>query len=280
MNALAFGTVLGSLLAAATAQAAPELDVSTRLHAARLREVLDLDSTGAAADYTAIAAERNHRERWIAVTRLAELQRIGVATTVPPTNDAPQAIKDALQLLTPLPWAEIVRQAGVGSQPPTPDGMTTAPLSLHPATHEALRWLRSKSGPSLNDRQRQRASATRSRADAARNDTARVDRINATDIVRRELEGKFEQAKEMRDFFFRNWRPPTTTEEPKVLMARVRSNLDAWLKEVQTIPFQTEVLTRLRDELEARAAADPQSALRLVERLPIYAERLLAESGK
>lgn len=279
MNTTHALAALLAIAAAAAAQVAPPpLDVSARLHAARLREVLDLDVQGAIAEYRAIANERNSRERWIAVARLAELQRIGIPISQPPAvAEAPQAIKAALALLTPLPVEELLRNA----TSPAAAGAAEAPvLDLHAATLEAQRWVRSKSGPSFNDRQQQRAATMRNRIDESRNDTARIDRLNATDIVRWELEGKADRAAGLRDLYFRTWRPPTTNLDPQATLARIRANLEAWLKEPNQSTQQQQVLGRLRDEIDQRAANDVEAALRLVARLPIYAERLLAEPGK
>lgn len=271
----ALAALFATAAAAAAQVAPPPLDVSARLHAARLREVLDLDVQGAVAEYQAIANERNSRERWIAVTRLAELQRIGIPIAQPAAvAEAPQAIKAALALLTPIPVDELLRNATAPATDSSPV------LDLHAATLEAQRWVRSKSGPSFNDRQQQRAATMRNRIDESRNDTARIDRLNATDIVRWELEGKADRAAGLRDLYFRTWRPPTSNLDPQATLARIRANLEAWLKEPNQSTQQQQVLGRLRDEIDQRAATDVEAALRLVARLPIYAERLLADPGK
>ena len=81
---------------------------STAVHEAWLKEVLDLNVRGAAQDYDKIrkTAPRKQPERWLAVTRLAELSRLGVTSPEPvsiPTR-APAAVRKALQeLAEPIP---------------------------------------------------------------------------------------------------------------------------------------------------------------------------------
>ena len=107
--------------------------LSTSVHEAWLQEVLDLDVKGAMKSYDRIqkTAPRNQPMRWIAVTRLAELQRMGVKTSEPlptPSGTAPPAVRDALkQLREPVPVDEVLAQPDVGAKVP----------ELNPATRLA-----------------------------------------------------------------------------------------------------------------------------------------------
>lgn len=247
-------------------------DVATRLHEAWLREVLDLDTAGAVGDYEAIAADRSGRiERWIAVARLAELQRLGLPVANPgAAAEAPAAVRAALALVTPLPIAELLRQAQTNPADPTrvPD--------LRPATLATLTWVRNQSGPSQSERQRQRAASGRPRPPQNRNDAERIDRVHASDVVLRELEGKTEQAAGLRELYFPDWKPPAVGEAAPDALARAKVAIDAWLQEADLGQQQQALLGRLRAELDQRTVADPAAALTWLVRLPVYADRLLA----
>jgi hypothetical protein len=251
---------------------APSADVVTRLHEAWLREVLDLDTAGAAGDYEAIAADRSGRiERWIAVARLAELQRLGLPAAVPgAAAEAPAAVRAALALVTPLPVADLLRQAQANPADPArlPD--------LRPATLATLAWVRNQSGPSQSERQRQRAATGRPRPPQNRNDAERIERTHASDIVLRELEGKHEQAASLRELYFPDWKPPAVADAAPEAIARARAAIDAWLKEPELGQQQQSLLGRLRADLDQRAAADAAAALAWLAQLPVYGDRLLA----
>jgi hypothetical protein len=257
-------------------------DASMRLHAAWLREMLDLDVKGAVAEYRAIANDRQSRHvRWIAVARLGELKRIGVDVgPMPPTHDAPKEIKDVLALLTPLPVDELLRQARGAAAPDASAGPEPAlSYELRPATPAAADYIGSQLGPSRNERQQQRANAiSRSRQSPPR-EPSRSDRerTDAYDVVVTELDGKEAQATNLRELFFPDWKPPPIKGEPAEVLARVRAHLDTWLEEANISRTRRELLTRLRAEVLARGETDPNAALQFVARLPWYGERLLAE---
>ncbi len=258
-------------LAAVGAAQAGAGDVGTRLHAAWLREMLDLDTAGAAAEYEAVAADRSGRtERWIAVARLAELQRQGVAVANPgPVAEAPAAVRAALALLAPLPLAELLKEPGADA--------TRVP-ELRPATNATLNWVRSQAGPNTSERQRQRAASSRPRTPADRNDAERMARLHAFDVAQRELQGKTEQAAGLRAVYFPDWKPPVADGEPTAALARAKERLDAWQKEQGQNDGQLALLGRLRGELDARGA-DAAAAVAWLGRMPVYADRLLAPPG-
>lgn len=245
-------------------------DVGTRLHAAWLRETLDLDTKGAVAEYEAVAADRSGRaERWIAVARLAELQRQGVAVGNPgPVAEAPAAVRAALALVTPLPIAELLKEPAAGAE-------SARALDLRPATIATLNWVRSQSGPNANERQRQRAASGRPRTPADRNDAERMARLHAFDVAQRELQGKTEQAAGLRAVYFPDWKQPALAGEPAAALARAKDRLDAWQKEPGSSEGQLALLGRLRSELDARGA-DAGAAIAWLGRMPVYADRLLA----
>ncbi len=280
---LAAALALAPLAAQANSSTRASQDASMRLHAAWLREVLDLDVNGAVAEYQAIANGRQSRHvRWLAVTRLAELQRVGVDVgPMPSTRDAPAEIKQALAALTPLPVGELLRHARASASGQSADAEPPAPFDLRPATPLAQAWVRDKIPPTWTERQRLRIQARMQ--SSVRPEPPRADRERdygrdyANDIVRRELEGKAELAASQRALYFPGWKPTAVQGDPAAPLARVRSHLDAWLKDSGLSRGQQTLLQRLRDEVNARAATDANAALQFVARLPWYGERLLAE---
>ncbi len=275
--ASAAAMALAGILAAAGELAAqggnaPAPDVATSLHEAWLREVLDLDTAGATGDYEAIAADRSGRiERWIAVARLAELQRLGLQTRFQPADaEAPAPVRAALALVTPMPLADFLRQTQANPAEPLrlPE--------LRPATVATMAWVRNQSGPSQSERQRQRTATGRPRPPQNRNDAERVERVHASDVVLRELEGKTEQAASLRSLYFPEWKPPAVAAAPPAAITAAKAAIDAWLQEADLGQQQQSLLGRLRAELDQRAAADPAATLAWLGRLPLYADRLLA----
>jgi hypothetical protein len=264
--------------AAVPAQAPRAKDASTRLHAARLREVIDLDFAGAIAEYQAIACDRSSPERWAAVARLAELQRMGIDAPQPvPLSEAPPAIRKAIEQLQPLAVDQLLAQAVAGAPAASTDERASS-LELKRATQDAQRWLRDQSGIDANERMRMRGMRSAPPPTTPRNSELRQYREPALDILARENAGATVAAAALRDLYFSSWwKAPVVTGDPAAAFARVRTNLDAYIKDSNLSSFHQGQLVRLRDELEQRGANDPQAALQLVLRLPIYAERLLAE---
>src|SRR6185436_706434 len=105
-----------------------------------------------------------------------------------------------------------------------------------------------------------------------------LDRIRANDIVRAELDGNSDQASMLRKRDFPNWRPPATAADPAAAWAQAAENLATWLRDRQLTPAERALLRRLQDELTRAAATSPQKALGLLDRMPLYAERLRAGS--
>lgn len=255
-------------------------DTSKQLHAAWLREVLDLDVPGAVAAYQTIA--QDHRpaqiERWIAVARLAELERAGVPIVPKPMfADAPPAIRPAFATLTPIPVAELLQRASgdpaeLLQAAGTESGRVPA---MRPATGIVVQWVREQIGPSPRDRARARERA-QNLANRPRPDARSAEPGNAAYILNVELQGRQEQAANLRSLYFPDWKPPVVNGDPVATLARVRANLETWAKEGPQSQL-TRLLRNLREAIDRRATPDPAAAVAFVARLPLYAERLLAE---
>ena len=82
---------------AAGAVGAQEPDAAVSLHRAWLAEVMDLDVRRAVEGYRSVAldARPGQMERWVAVARLVELQRLGAlgGAPLPVWTDAPAALR-------------------------------------------------------------------------------------------------------------------------------------------------------------------------------------------
>lgn len=272
---------LALLLGSASAAQAPAdqpQDASTRLHAAWIKEVLDLDVPGAVRDYEAIAADTRpmNLERWIAIARLAELQRAGVPGLKPVAlAEAPAPIQAAVAPLRPLEATKLLLQL---TQEPslvmqsllTEEGRIP---DLRPITDAAQRWVRGQHGPSFSERQLQRLRTMGGRQrqpDQARNG-------QAFDVLRVELQGKQDQANALRGVYFADWKTTPLKGEPAKLLARTITNLDAWIAEPNLSAGSRQALKNLREAIELRGTTDTANMLALLSRLPVIGERLLAE---
>lgn len=280
MSAARPGLPLGLLLAlslpaAAVAQDALR-DASTRLHEAWLREILDLDTAAAARGYEAVAADPRvaAAEYWVATARLAELDRLGLPVQRSPRAEPPPAgaLRNALTAApTSVPLRQLVDQLAE-----TPEetlvaiaARTLAVPDVRPFTHLALEWARSQIDPGqLQWLQRMRQ---RDRTPPQAND-----RVNALDVLRAETAGNRAQADMLRSIYFPSWKAPAWRDAAATL-PRVRERLDAWSADPETSAQQRSVLRALREAIDQRAEKDPEEALTFVARLPIYADRLLAD---
>lgn len=299
-----------------TNQAAPIGRQPVTLHQAWLAEVMDLDGRRAIELYTELARDRqpeNH-ERWLALARLLELHRLG-QTSAPNLDplEVPKALRGpfaaaaspadpallearARTLLEggsvePPPPPPGNAPGAPGSGPATPaatsPGAPTQPAApaqpaasaqpqaaaesprlpvLRPVVHDAETWLLGLSGLSWRDRLRQRQPQSFDRSQF-------TERYNAMRVMAAELDGRRSQADEVRALYFTQWRPPALDGPPQAVLDRVRQNLQAMQRErSQASPL----LPRLQEALDKAAAEDPQGALQLVLRLPLFAELLLA----
>ncbi|MFY9340884.1 MAG: hypothetical protein WAT39_00250 [Planctomycetota bacterium] len=276
---------LALLLVAGTAAQQPPLDTATRLHTAWLREVLDLDVDGAVQEYQRIAADARpaNLERWIAVARLAELQRAGIPVAMAlPIAEAPLTIRNALQPLRPLQVTAILKQL---TQEPAAVMLSLATEAgklpeLRPATGTAQTWVRNQQGPSATERanQRRRAQMLANSRQRPPDAERMVAERNAFDVLVSELQGRQGQAQVLRDLYFGvDWKAQQPRGEPAELLARVRTNLEAWLAQPNLPNTHQYRLRNLRDHIKQRADADPNGLLTMVARLPLVGEKLLAE---
>ncbi|MBL8755689.1 MAG: hypothetical protein JNK15_20505 [Planctomycetes bacterium] len=252
---------------------------STRLHTAWIREMLDLDTRGAIADYEAIAQDARpaNLERWVAVARLLELQRTGVAGShALPLADAPEVLREAIAKLPPTP--ESIPLLPLLADP----AVAWASLSsnaialpeLRPLAEVVLRWHRTQ-GVGERQRMAQRFSAlNQNRARAPQGDAPRTRWANAFSVLRAEQQGQQALATELRRFDFPDWKANVPTGDPTVLLQRVRIQLDAWLGEANLGELQRTQLRTLRDAVELRPAKE---IVEMIGRVPLVGERLLAE---
>lgn len=256
-------------------------DASKQLHAAWLREVLDLDVPSAITAYQTLAQDHRpaHIERWIAIARLAELERAGLRIEPKPAlADAPAAIRPAFAALTPIPVAELLQRAGGDpAQLLQAAGTETGRIpTMRPVTPNVQQWVRDQIGPSLRDRARAR-DRIQNLTNRPRTDSRNPDLMNASDILNRELQGRQEHAAGLRSLFFPDWKPPLTNGDAAATLERVRKNLDAWAQEPGLTTSRQNRLRELRAMIERRGSTDPAAVVALIARVPLYAERLLAE---
>ena len=284
-----FGFVASAFALVCTAQEAPRprtlREASKAMHLAWLREVVDGDVRGAVRDYTTIAAndDANNLQRWIAVARLLELQRLGVA--VPGASfevAAPlplRAALDAAKARLPVPVEELLRRA---TQAPEQVMQSVSSEigrlpTLRPATTSAQEWVRERLRSRNFDRRPRQGNGPGNRN---RPDRARQERIYAADILQCELQGRQEQAASLSLLCFADWKTPALPKDPLDAIARVRTGIEAWIADKDASQAQQRLLRELREAFDQRAAADPSAALAFLARLPLYADRLLgAPSG-
>lgn len=272
MRLPAHGLVLAVVAATASAQA-------PSLHGAWMREVLDLDVRTAARLYRDLAADSAAplTERVVADARLAELVRVGANVERPAS---PRTLPDLLG----------TGAAGDGGDPAALRVQLEAELAVaSKAPAEAHHELHAIELPPLRPLVQATAQAAAERRDPAfaewrsqrgrgapgSTDAARLlDRIRANEIVRAELAGRPADAAALRMRAFPTWKPQPWPGDPAAAFARVRENLDEWLRERQLSGSERETLRQLAQALDAAAKEGPARALAMLDRMPVYAERL------
>jgi hypothetical protein len=251
-------------------------EASTAMHSAWLREVLDLDVSGAVQDYQRIAADArpSNLERWLAMARLGELHRIGIDTGPRiPISEAPPAVRSALQTTdTRLPVDELLQRlraepAEIMGRVGTEQGKLPP---LRPAVPLVQEWVRSQIGPSIDDNLAKRLQ-TMSRTQPDQ----RSELSLANDILNLELQGRSQLAANRRALFFANWQPVAVGVEPPAALAQARIRIEQWSQEPDISSFHQRRLNDLRQAIDQRAANDPAAMVALIARVPVYAERLL-----
>lgn len=254
------------------------------LHRAWLSEVLDLDTAGAARQYARIARDSRQAtgERWLAAARLAELQRLGIATpSAPGLAEAPSSLRSTLGAAAPAFEAGALALQLAIDRSVTVHDLANAPAALpdlRPYVARAEAWQLAQTGPSLRDRQRQRqqAFANLSRSPQV---SAYLQRLYATTIVSAELDGRLSQADALRALYFAAWKAPEVQGDDQAVVTKAQTLLTAWLEERTLSRQQRTVLTALGEHLAKRAAASEWTQAReLLQRLPRTAERLLARN--
>lgn len=254
----------------------PGKSTSTELHAAWIKEVLDLDPQGAIQDYDRIRkqAPRSQPVRWLAVTRMLELARLGVASPEPsglPAN-APRPVQQALsELQTPVPIGRLLSEPYTEIELPP----------LRAATLLVQDWVRNQIGPTVQERlaMRERRGDTeesRTAPDAEQQERLRL--YYASQVLRVTLEGRTPQARAMRLLDFADWTPPAVDGDPTQVVARARRRLDEWI-EADESSWLNVRLRDLKKHLDTTEDSDGQ-VVALLQQLPIIGDRLLAAEAR
>ena len=257
--------------------AAANPTASPTLHDAWLFEVLDLDTKSAVAAYEKVAADQRagNLDRWVAVARLAELKRLGVAVTLRvDLKDVPEPLRAPLASISaPLPATDLLQRAQGDPQVVLQSLGTEAGRlpPLHPVTLVAEEW-RLAQIPGLRE-QLQREQNNRTRGTNRISDW--VNQTIAADIMRAEIGGWRPIADARRALWFSNWQPPKLTGDPQPWLEKFRTNLEVLVRDPEPTPYRRDLLRELGIAVNEKAAGDPEAALALITRIPIFAERLL-----
>ncbi len=265
MNVLRGAVAIACIHAALAAQTA-----ASPLHAAWLRETLDLDMAGAVRSYREIAQDTQAPllERQIAAARLEELRRIGVRDADPGKSLelVPAAVRTAADSPRPssTPQDGGQSQGANRSEPPVP----AEPL-MRPLVAAVVQHAREQMFPGQGDRGRMTPNRNSS------SETARVvERIKAFEIARAELAGKTEEADALRLRSFPTWKAQPWPADAAAAWTQARQNLVSWQKDRQISAAERETLRQLLAALDEDAKGGAEKALARIDRLPLYAERL------
>ena len=247
---------------------------TTAVHRAWLNEVVDLDRERAVQAYDKILKNtgRDSPERWLAVSRLRELVRIGVGNLepVPAPKDVPPDVKTALDLLeTPFPFEALLQDT---------DNKIELP-PIRPASHGVQTWVRGQIGLTVRERWgatvRRRTNRTANPSTAPYED--RIAQIN--DIVRREIAGNRLQADALRALYFAGWTPPKVKGPREKVLAEAMQRLAAMIaseasQRQSTLQYlETGILALIKSaDTPAEGAT---TAVELIRRLPLYSKKLL-----
>ena len=265
-----------TLAAPAWAQGGP-----SALHAAWLRETLDLDLKGACKAYLALARDEKAPllERQVAAARLEELRRIGAPAVGAET--APEALPPGLQRTQdPDTTASLQRAVAAALAAPTrtqggegaaPSGNVVATQPVLPSLRPLVQFVVQASRENTRDT---RPGTPRLPQFGAPDQTRVVERVRAYEIARAEVAGRTTEADEIRLRAFPNWRAQPWPEDKAAAWKVVRNNLLQLQQERQINGDEREVLERLLTVLDADAQTSTEAALARIDRLPIYAERL------
>lgn len=244
---------------------------SVELHEAWLKETLDLDPQAAIRTYDRIRmkAPKAQPERWLAVARILELQRIGVTSPEPGTipRGAPEKVQEVLESIEmDVPFEKLLSNPRSEQELPP----------LRQATRRLQEWARDQIGPTVEERIRLgvRISATNSTDPETQ---AKYRLYAAREVLRVEIAGSDDRAEAMRTIDFPDWTPPKIVGEPRAALALALRRLDEWISESEL--WMNQSLRNLKKYL-AENGEDPQQALEFVQELPIIGDRLLAPPGE
>lgn len=237
-----------------------------------LQEILDLDPAAAMATYGRVAADpaASLLDRQIAVARLMELRRIGVGSNAPPPDLSvlPAALQQhVLQVPQTQPVLDQELAAGRGT---AEDARAFFAANQPPQLRPFVIAVLAAADPA------NRSGRRSYRPSSIHNPTLVEERFNAAAILRLELDGKLAAAAELRQRTFPDWRPRRWPADAAAAWDHVRRNLEEWRAEPLLTPQDQEDLVRLAAALGQAAATAPQRALEMIDRLPLYAERLRA----
>ncbi|MFK7742273.1 MAG: hypothetical protein AB8H80_18310 [Planctomycetota bacterium] len=275
-------TSAGALAGQESGQRAPiprkrTSSASIALHEAWIKEVLDLDPRGAVQGYDRIrrSAPRKQPERWLAITRMLELDRLGVTKPEPSVvpRNAPSRVQDALQTLeTPVPIEDLLAAPGTEIELP----------SLRAATRMVQEWVRDQIGPTASERVRllrdRQARSQPSRSTTSRDprSAARLSNWLARAILRVELEGRRSQAEAMRQVDFPGWLPPAIVDDAATVRRRAGERLSAWIDTEDSSRTRLMLMELQRSLKDSRS---DEEVVALLRRLPIIGERLLTQGA-
>ncbi|GAB4138976.1 MAG: hypothetical protein Fur0037_04970 [Planctomycetota bacterium] len=273
-----------------------------RLHDAWLREILDLDVQAAASAYSRLSCDTTtpRGERWLATARLLELRRIGVGTTLPAARieDVPAPLRPSFEKAsTERPdLSELIEKAhhldrGRDELLAEVDRLARGergPRILRPLVSDTISWLVSTT-PSTRQarrelwqkiqvawrsgRQEQVVSLWRQLRQLGSSRPRMFQRENALQILLRELDGRTSEAERLRRDYFPDWREPRLTNDAETLLSTVLERFPSLLRDAR--PEEADALRRLEAEIEEAGEEDPAKGLRILQRLPFYAEWLL-----
>ena len=247
---------------------------SPNVHAAWLREILDLDTGGAITAYSRLATDDTAPplDRQIAVARLHELRRIGFGLEVDPPDlqVLPRLLQDHLRDNREAPerlaaTIEAELEAGRGDAAAVLDFFKKAEeTELRPLVLATV----------LAARERPNRRPRRYYAPWIDHPARVLDRIRANDIVRAEINGDREKSGRLREKAFPNWEPQDWPDDKDAAWQQVSENLREWRNQRQLKPAERDLLRRLQAMLQSAARRGPEQALDHLDRMPLYLERL------
>lgn len=261
------------LLLAAVCSA--QMPAAKPLGRAWLREILDLDTRGAAEEYAQISKDplAEPRERELAAARIVELCRIGVIQPPSPLDmhAVSTVTRQRLEQSLAQPAPPIFQAAREAAKKGTP-----AVLEFL-ATSGQLPQLRPLVAPSTAS---ERPRSSRTPPIERPGDLRPQDRVYALQVLRAELENRSADAAELRRRQFANWQPAPWPQDLAKALAPIEPNLARWLAEREIEEPERVLLTQLR-QLASKLQSEDQARLTaLLDRLPVISDRLRATAPR